>query len=90
VFSEDKPIEIRIWFDAFAARLVRERTWHHSQEIHQLSNDEIELKLTLTSTVEISRWIMSWGTHAKALAPADLVKDITQTLRETMGRYSAP
>jgi predicted DNA-binding transcriptional regulator YafY len=90
VFSGDKPIEIRIWFDAFAARLVRERTWHHSQEIHQLPNDEIELKLTLTSTVEISRWILSWGTHAKALAPAELVKDITQTLQETMGRYSAP
>jgi proteasome accessory factor B len=90
VFSGDKPIEIRIWFDAFAARLVRERTWHHSQEIHQLPNDEIEIKLTLTSTVEISRWILSWGAHAKALAPTELVKIITQTLQETMGRYSAP
>ena len=90
VFSGDKPIEISIWFDAFAARLVRERTWHHSQEIRQLPDDEIELKLILTSTVEISRWILSWGTHAKALAPAALVKDITQTLQETMGRYSAP
>ncbi len=90
VFSGDKPVEIRIWFDAFAARLVRERTWHHSQEIRQLSNDEIELKLTLTSTVEISRWILSWGTHAKALAPTELVKAITQALQETVGRYSAP
>ena len=32
------------------ARLVRERTWHPSQEIQQLANDKIELKLTLTST----------------------------------------
>jgi predicted DNA-binding transcriptional regulator YafY len=88
VFSGDKPIEIRIRFDAFAARLVREHTWHHSQEIHALPNDEIELRLTLTSTVEILRWILSWGTHAKALAPAELVKAITQSLQETMGRYS--
>jgi len=88
VFSGDKPIEIRIWFDAFAARLVRERTWHHSQEIVQLPNDEIELKLTLTSTVEISRWILSWGAQAKALAPMELVKTITQILQETTRRYT--
>jgi proteasome accessory factor B len=90
VFSGDKPIAIRIWFDAFAARLVRERTWHHSQEIHQLPSDEIEITLTLTSIVEISRWILSWGTHAKALAPPELVKDIAQTLEGTLARYSIP
>jgi predicted DNA-binding transcriptional regulator YafY len=89
VFSGDKPIEIRIWFNAFAARLVRERNWHHSQEILQLPNEEIELKLTLTSMVEISQWILSWGSRARVLAPAELVKLITDTLQETMGQYSA-
>jgi predicted DNA-binding transcriptional regulator YafY len=90
VFSGDKPIAIRIWFDAFAARLVRERTWHHSQALCELPNDEIEITLTLTSIVEISRWILSWGTHVKALAPPELVKNITQTLQETMARYFIP
>jgi len=55
VFSGDKPIEIIIWFDAFAARLVRERTWHHSQEIRQLPNDEIELKLILKKNSQNSQ-----------------------------------
>lgn len=89
VFTGDKPVEIRIWFDAFAARLVKERTWHHSQEIHQLPNEEIELKMRLTSTVEISRWILSWGDHAKAVAPAELARDIKGTLRKTLGGYTA-
>lgn len=89
VFTGDKPVEVRIWFDAFAARLVRERTWHHSQEIIRLPNDEVELKLTLTSTVEISRWILSWGDHAKAVAPAELARDIESTLRNTLAGYSA-
>ena len=88
VFSGDKPIEIRIWFDAFAARLVRERTWHHSQEIRQLPNDEIEITLTLTSTVEISRWILSWGAHAKVVSPLELVNAMTHTLQETIARYT--
>lgn len=89
IFSGDKPVEIQIWFDAFAARLVKERTWHHSQEIIQLPNDEVELKLTLTSTVEISRWILSWGDHAKAIAPAELAKGIQQTLQKTLAAYAA-
>ena len=62
VFSGDKPIEIRIWFSSFAARLVGERQWHHSQK-SQLANDEIELRLTLTSLVEVSQWILSWGSR---------------------------
>ena len=89
VFTGDKPVEVRIWFDAFAARLVKERTWHHSQQIIQLPNEEIELKLTLTSTVEISRWILSWGDHAKAVAPTELARDIESTLRKTLVGYSA-
>lgn len=89
VFSGDKPIEIRIWFSSFAARLVRERQWHHSQEIKALANGEIELKLTLTSIVEVSQWILSWGEHAKALAPAELVDCITRTLRQSIKRYGA-
>lgn len=80
VFTGDKPVGVRIWFDAFAARLVKERIWHHSQEIIQRPNDEIELTLKLTSTVEIARWILSWGCHARALAPEELVESITNSL----------
>ena len=88
VFTGDKPVEVRIWFDAFAARLVKERTWHHSQEIIQLPNDEIEFKLTLTSTVEISRWILSWGEHAKVVAPEELVRSQVETLKKAATLYS--
>lgn len=88
VFTGDKPVEVRIWFDSFAARLVKERTWHHSQQIIQLPNQEIELQLTLTSTVEISRWILSWGNRARAIAPAELVRGIEKALRDAMVGYS--
>jgi proteasome accessory factor B len=87
VFSGDQQIEICIWFDPFAARLVRERHWHASQEIVQLPDDAIELKLTLTSTVEVIPWILSWGRHAKALAPAELVKAIQALLRDMVQNY---
>jgi proteasome accessory factor B len=88
VYSGGKPIEIRIWFDSFAARLVQERMWHHSQKVHQLSNNEIELTLTLTSTVEIIPWILSWGVHGKALAPKELTVEIAKSLHGTIQHYT--
>src|ERR1039458_4638217 len=44
VFAGDKLQEMRIWFDAFASRLVRERIWYHSQQITDLPDGEIELR----------------------------------------------
>ncbi len=88
VYSGGKPIEIRIWFDSFAARLVQERMWHHSQKVHQLPNNEIELTLTLTSTVEIIPWILNWGVHSKALSPKELTVEIAKSLHGTIKHYT--
>jgi predicted DNA-binding transcriptional regulator YafY len=32
----------------------------------------VELQLTLSSLVEIERWILSWGGDAKVIEPAEL------------------
>jgi proteasome accessory factor B len=90
IFSGGDPIEVLIWFDSFAARLIRERLWHRSQRIESLPGDEIEMKLTLTSTVEIIPWILRWGVHAKALAPEDLVETIVKTICGMAKHYSGP
>ena len=67
---------MRIWFDAFAARLVGERQWHPSQTIRQLRDGEIELSMTLGGLEEVERWILSWGEHARVLEPAALKRQI--------------
>ena len=76
VFSGGDLAEMKIWFDAWAAQLVRERRWHRSQEIRELKNGEIELRLELSSFVEIVPWILGWGEHARAVAPEALVKEV--------------
>ena len=88
VFSGTEPVEIRIWFDSFAARLVRERTWHHSQKIIALPNDELELSLMLTSTIEIQQWVMTWGSHAKVLAPVELIRTLLVDLEQMRQAYA--
>ena len=64
---------------------VRERKWHHSQRIKELGNGEIELSLELSSLVEIVPWILSWGEHARAVAPRELVQEVAEVVKE-LGR----
>jgi len=73
VFSAKGKHNIRIRFDKFAAQLVRERVWHPSQQIQELTGGEIELTVTLSSLLEIEPWILSWGEHARTIAPKELM-----------------
>ncbi len=69
---------IRIRFDKFAAQLVRERVWHPSQQIQELTGDEIEIRITLSSLHEIEPWVLSWGNHVKVLGPGELIKRLRE------------
>jgi predicted DNA-binding transcriptional regulator YafY len=53
-----------------------------SQKIKQLAGGGIELSLTLSNLEEVERWILSWGTNARVLAPAELKERIAQTVSE--------
>ena len=72
--SDEQPQEIRVRFEGYAARIISERLWHPSQEIILLTEDgsQVELRMTIAGTEEITRWILSWGSKAKVLAPKTL------------------
>jgi len=78
VFKGQGRVKVRIRFDAFAARLVRERNWHPSQKLKPLTAGELELSMTLGSLEEIERWTLSWGSHARVLEPVELQRRIRQ------------
>ncbi len=78
---------VRILFDAFAAARIEERQWHPSQKIKHLRDGGIELSLTLGNLEEVERWILSWGSHAQVLAPAELKQRIAKTASELANAY---
>ncbi len=69
VFEGGKKHRIRLKFDAFAARLVSERTWHESQRFRESRDGSATMELELGGLEEIERWVLSWGSHVKVLAP---------------------
>ncbi len=89
VFSPaGEPQEVRIRFDEFAARLVRERRWHASQRVKELPAGEIELSLRLANLTEIERWLLSWGTHVRVLAPAALRDSLRRTAEQLAANHA--
>ena len=72
VFSAKGKHNIRIRFDKFASQLIRERVWHSSQQIQELTGGEIDFRVMLSSLHEIEPWILSWGVHAKVHGPQEL------------------
>src|SRR5437868_2188260 len=76
-------------FDAFAAPRIEERQWHPSQKIKRGKNGDIELSLTLGNLEEVERWILSWGSHAVVLSPAELKDRIAKTALSLAARDSS-
>ncbi|CAN5192615.1 WYL domain-containing protein [soil metagenome] len=87
VFQGGEIHRIRLEFDAFAARLVSERTWHESQRIRSGKDGGITLELQLGGLEEIERWVLSWGSHVRVLAPAALVKAVRDEARAVAALY---
>jgi proteasome accessory factor B len=76
VFEGGKKHRIRLQFDAFAARLVSERTWHDTQRYCEAKDGTATLEMELGGLEEIERWILSWSSHVRVLAPPKLADNI--------------
>jgi predicted DNA-binding transcriptional regulator YafY len=87
VHSAGKKQRIRLQFDSFAARLVAERKWHESQRVRENKDGSIILELDLGGLEEIERWILSWGKHARVLAPKELATRIRDEARAIAKLY---
>jgi proteasome accessory factor B len=70
-----------------AAR-VREATWHPSQAIRQLPDGSLEWRATVSGTIEIRLWILSWGDDVEVMAPLALRDDVAATHARAADRYA--
>ncbi len=76
VHSGEGKYEVAIRFNARAADYVREKKWHDSQQLCELTDGGVELSLKLSSLSEVGRWVLSWGGDAVVLKPGELVENV--------------
>ncbi len=84
VHSGAEQHEVVVRFNAAVADYVREKKWHESQALRELKGGGVELRLKLSSLMEIQRWILSWGGDAQVLAPAELAAAVRQAAEQIL------
>ncbi|MFN3647962.1 MAG: helix-turn-helix transcriptional regulator [Armatimonadota bacterium] len=79
--------EVVLRFDSYQARWIRERVWHPSQQLEEQSDGSLLLRLRVAGEGDLLRWILGYGFHVEALAPAELRARVAETVRRTSGLY---
>ncbi|MEN2983770.1 MAG: WYL domain-containing protein [Dictyoglomaceae bacterium] len=77
---------VKILFDSYQARWIKERIWHESQKITELDNGEIIFEIE-GHPEELKRWILSYGKHAKVIEPESFREMIERELKDSLKNY---
>jgi predicted DNA-binding transcriptional regulator YafY len=86
VHSGEGQYEVVIRFNARVADFVREKKWHESQQLRELKNGGVELRLKLSGLAEIERWVLSWGGDAVVIRPRELAEAIQRAAESILRR----
>jgi len=81
------PHEVVLAVNEDVTAYLRERTWHPSQTHRSLPDGRMELRFQVAMTVELSRWILSFGPQIEVLSPPSLREEIGAKLRTAAQRY---
>ena len=87
--TEIGPVEysVAIRFDALQASYIRERSWHPTQKLEELSGGGVLLRLQASGLGEIARWVLQYGPRAEVIAPPELRKIVASQLRDAAQMY---
>lgn len=86
VHSGEGQYDVVLRFSPQVADYIREKRWHDSQELHELRGGGVELRLRLSSLLEIERWVLSWGGNATVLRPKELAISVRRAAQAILGR----
>jgi predicted DNA-binding transcriptional regulator YafY len=86
MFTEEL-VGVKVRFHKSLTRYLLERRWHPSQKNKKLKDGSLELAFEIAGTKEIKTWILGFGSLAKILEPASLVKEIKDDLGRALNAY---
>lgn len=87
IIADQPRAEIVLRFDSSVAARVAETTWHPDQRLTPEPDGSLGWRATVSGTIEIRLWILSWGDTVEVLGPAALREDVAATLARAADRY---
>ena len=86
MFTEEL-VRVKVRFHKSLTRYLLERRWHPSQKNKKLKDGSLELAFEVAGTKEIKTWILGFGSLAKVLEPASLIKEMKDDLGRALKSY---
>jgi len=87
IWTSDHPVEVVLRFMPRVAARVVATTWHESQEVRELADGAVELRLVIAEPTEIRPWILGWGRECEVIEPAKLRESILDELEDAVTAY---
>ena len=83
--SSEEPMDVVVRFTEAQAPYIWERTWHPSQELEELEDGRVVLRLRAGGFYEIKSWVLSFGAAAEVLEPEELREAVREEMRVALG-----
>ena len=87
IIADQEPVPIVLRFAPPVASRVLEATWHPTQTVAVEPDGSLRWRATVSGTIEIRLWILSWGDDVEVLEPQSLRDDVAATLQRALTRY---
>jgi predicted DNA-binding transcriptional regulator YafY len=92
IWGGEGTVDVELLFAASVARRVKETTWHPSQQLAELPDGRVRLKLKVSSWLELRHWVLGWGETCEVIGPPELRQSVrlaVASLARTYGVTSA-
>ncbi len=87
IIADQAPTEVVLRFAPNVATRVNETIWHPTQTVETEADGSLTWRATVSGTIEIRLWILSWGDDVEVLAPPELRADVAGTHGRAASRY---
>ena len=87
IIADQGAVEVELRFAPAVASRVAETTWHPTQKVRRDADGSLEWRATVSGTIEIRSWILSWGPDVEVVAPAALRAEVATLLAHAAKRY---
>ena len=87
IIADQELVDVRLRFAPAVASRVTEATWHPTQRARLEPDGSLLWEATVSGTIEVRLWILSWGDSVEVLAPDSLRSDVAATLSRALRRY---
>jgi predicted DNA-binding transcriptional regulator YafY len=89
VQSGQGNFDVVIRFNELVADYIREKKWHDSQQLRELKNGGLELRMKLSSLAEVERWVLGWAGNARVLQPPELIESVANAAQNIL-KHTSP